>query len=147
MVSSGKKLSRTLSVIVVFAVMLITGLLLLLILIPMLQEQLSSLLARLPLIVPWLQEVGIPWFSSTFKIEIANVDLDVLKRTLAGNWQDIGNLLGLLIGKIDAFWPTDFCLAGLSCFSACSHILFTSGLGLVGGEFAGLTTPKIRTDY
>ncbi len=95
-----KKLSRTLAVVVVFAVMLITGLLLLLILIPMLQEQLSSLLARLPRIVPWLQEVGMPWISSTFNIDLENVDLDVLKRTLAGNWQDIGNLLGLLLGKV-----------------------------------------------
>jgi predicted PurR-regulated permease PerM len=95
-----KKLSRTLAVVVVFAVMLITGLLLLLIFIPMLQEQLSSLLARMPRIVPWLQEVGIPWISSTFNIDLENVDLDVLKRTLAGNWQDIGNLLGLLLGKV-----------------------------------------------
>ena len=95
-----KKLSRTLAVVVVFAVMLIMGLLLLLILIPILQEQLSSLLARLPRIVPWLQEVGMPWISSTFNIDMENVDLDVLKRTLAGNWQDIGNLLGLLLGKV-----------------------------------------------
>lgn len=94
------KLSRTLGVVVVFAVMVFAGLLLLLILIPALQEQLTSLLSRVPLIVPWLQEVAIPWLSATFNINIENVDLDALKQTLAGNWQDIGNLLGLLLGKV-----------------------------------------------
>jgi len=95
-----KKLSRTLSVVVVFAVMLIAGLLLLLILIPVLQEQLTSLLSRLPLIVPWLQDVLIPWLSTMLNMEIANVDLDALKQTLAGNWKDVGNILGLLLGKV-----------------------------------------------
>lgn len=95
-----KKLSRTLAVVVVFVVMLSMGLLLLLILIPMLQEQLNSLLIRLSRIVPWLQEFGMPWTSNTFNIDMENVDLESLKRILAGNWQDIGNLLGLLLGKV-----------------------------------------------
>ena len=95
-----KKLSRTLAVMVVFAIMLFAGLLLLLILVPMLQEQLSALLGRVPLIVPWLQDVAIPWVATTFNVEVENINLDALKRTLAGNWQDIGNLLGLLIGKV-----------------------------------------------
>ncbi len=95
-----KKLSRTLAVVVVFAVMVFAGLLLLLILIPTLQEQLISLLGRLPLFVPWLQDVVLPWLSVKFNIKIENVDLDALKQALAGNWQDIGNLLGLLLGKV-----------------------------------------------
>jgi predicted PurR-regulated permease PerM len=95
-----KKLSRTLAVVVVFAVMLFAGLLLLLILLPMLQEQLTALLSRLPLIVPWLQDVALPWLSTTLKIETANVDLAALKQSLAGNWQDISNVLGLLLGKV-----------------------------------------------
>ena len=95
-----KKLSRTLSVVVVFAVMCVVGLLLLLILIPLLQEQLTSLLSRLPLIVPWLQGTALPWLSSTLNIETSNIDLAVLKQTLAANWQDLGNILGLLLGKV-----------------------------------------------
>jgi predicted PurR-regulated permease PerM len=95
-----KKLSRTFSVVVVFAVMCVAGLLLLLILIPLLQEQLTSLLSRLPLIVPWLQDTALPWLSSTLNIETSSIDLAVLKQTLAANWQDIGNILGLLLGKV-----------------------------------------------
>jgi predicted PurR-regulated permease PerM len=95
-----KKLSRTFSVVVVFAVMCVAGLLLLLILIPLLQEQLTSLLSRLPLIVPWLQDTALPWLSSTLNIETSSIDLAVLKQTLAANWQDLGNILGLLLGKV-----------------------------------------------
>jgi predicted PurR-regulated permease PerM len=95
-----KKLSRTLSVVVVFAVMCVVGLMLLLILIPLLQEQLTSLLSRLPLIVPWLQDTALPWLSSTLNIETSSIDLAVLKQTLAANWQDLGNILGLLLGKV-----------------------------------------------
>ncbi len=95
-----RKLSRTLAVIVVFAVMLFVGLILILILLPMLQEQLSVLLSRLPLIVPWLQDVAFPWLSATLGIDMARVDLEALKQTLAGNWQDIGNMLGLVLGKV-----------------------------------------------
>ncbi len=95
-----RKLSRTLSVVVVFGVMVVFGLLLLLILIPLLQEQLTSLLSRLPLIVPWLQEVALPWLSATLKIETSSIDLAVLKQTLASSWQDLGNVLGLIIGKV-----------------------------------------------
>ncbi len=95
-----KKLSRSLAVVLVFAVMLFGGLLLLLILIPALQQQLIAVLGLIPRIVPWLQEVVMPWLSSTFDIEIENIGLDALQNLLAGNWQDIGNLLGLLLGKI-----------------------------------------------
>lgn len=95
-----RTLSRTLAVVVVFAVMLFVGLLLLLILMPMLQEQLSALLGRLPLFVPWLQEVVIPWLSTTAHIDLGKVDLGALKQTLAGNWQDLGNILGLFLGKV-----------------------------------------------
>lgn len=95
-----KKLSRTFAVVVVFAVMLFAGMLLLLILIPMLQEQLSALLSRLPLFVPWLQEVVIPRLSTAAHIDLGNVDLEALKQTLAGNWQDLGNVIGLFLGKV-----------------------------------------------
>lgn len=94
------KLSRTLAVVLVFAFMLFAGLLLLLILAPLLHEQLNELLARIPLMIPWIQDVVIPWLSRTFKIEVDAIGLDALKKVLAGNWQDIGNILGLVLGKV-----------------------------------------------
>jgi predicted PurR-regulated permease PerM len=69
-------------------------------LIPMLQEQLSSLLSRLPLIVPWMQNTALPWLSNTLNIKTGSIDLEILKQTLAGNWQDLGNILGLVLGKV-----------------------------------------------
>lgn len=95
-----RKLSRTISVMVVFTCMSIFGLVLLLILFPLLQKQLTSLLGRLPLLVPWLQEVALPWLAVNLNIDVNNVNLDSLKQTLAGNWQDIGNIVGLFLGKV-----------------------------------------------
>ena len=95
-----RKLSRTVAVLVVFGVMLSFGLLALLILVPLLQEQINALAGRIPLIVPWLQDVAIPWVATTFNVTVENINLDALKRTLAGNWQDLGNLLGILLGKV-----------------------------------------------
>ncbi len=95
-----RKLSRTVAVLVVFGVMFIFGLLMLLILVPLLQEQINALAARIPLIVPWLQDVAIPWIAATFNVTVENINLDALKSTLAGNWQDLGNLLGIVLGKV-----------------------------------------------
>ena len=47
------KISRTISVIIVFACMLIVGLMFLLILIPIIESQLSSLVIRLPQFITW----------------------------------------------------------------------------------------------
>ena len=62
------KLSRTLSVTIVFAVLVVFFLLLLLILLPMLSSQIGALLKRLPdyltvlhtAVQPWLLSVGLP---------------------------------------------------------------------------------------
>jgi len=94
------RLSRTLAVIIVFAVMSLAGLILLLILIPLLQEQLVTLLDRLPRLLSWIQEIFLPWLSSALGVNTDNVNLDVLRQTLTANWRDLGGILGLLLGKV-----------------------------------------------
>ena len=94
------KLSRTLAVIIVFFVMLVAGLLLLLILIPLLQDQLLTLLDRLPRLITWLQDVFLPWIFSITGSSADSLNLDAVRKTLAGNWQGVGNVLGFVLGKI-----------------------------------------------
>ncbi|MFQ5659757.1 MAG: AI-2E family transporter [Gammaproteobacteria bacterium] len=94
------KLSRTLSVIIVFAVMLLGGVLLLLILIPLLQEQLLALLDRLPRIINWTQDVFLPWLFSAIGADTTTINLDVIRQALTENWQDVGNILGFVLGKV-----------------------------------------------
>ena len=94
------KLSRTLSVIIVFCVMVMAGLLLLLILIPLLQEQLVTLLHRLPRLITWIQEVFLPWVFSITGSSADTLNLDAVRKALAGNWQGVGNVLGFVLGKM-----------------------------------------------
>ena len=85
----GLKLSRTLSVVIVFLIMLTAGLVLLLILIPLLQDQVFALLRRVPDIINWLQTDLLPVLSAQLGIDPASLDLDAVRRTLAENWRDV----------------------------------------------------------
>lgn len=94
------KLSRTFAVIIVFCVMLVSGLLLLLILVPLLQDQLTTLLDRMPKLITWIQNVFLPWIFSITGANADTLNLDAIRHTLAGNWQGVGNVLGFILGKI-----------------------------------------------
>ena len=95
-----KRMSRTLSVIIVFAFMLITGLALLFVLIPMIERQLASFISVFPEFITWLQNNLVPRLANTLGLETEGINLDAVKETVMANWQDIGNVLGQIITKI-----------------------------------------------
>lgn len=88
------RVSRTAAVIIVFAALLTGFLVMLLILIPMLQEQVLALLRRLPELLTWLQESFVPLITSKLGISADSINLDALRTTLQENWRDIGNFAG-----------------------------------------------------
>lgn len=94
------RLSRTLAVVIVFAAMVIVGMLLLLIIIPLLQNQLLALAARLPSAIDWLQKHLLPYLSNSFGVSPRSIDLGAIKNALAHNWRDVGNILGYLLGRV-----------------------------------------------
>lgn len=91
---------RSLAVVIVFSFMLLGGLVLLFILVPLLQDQISTLRERLPQLISWLQKGVLPWITSTLGLEPGTLDLGALRKTITDNWQDMGSLLGTLLGKI-----------------------------------------------
>lgn len=95
----GWKLGRTLAVLVVFAIMLTAGLLLLLILIPLLQDQLITLLERLPQLLNWLQNELLPRLFAASGASGDTINLDALREALRAHWRDVGNILGVVLGK------------------------------------------------
>lgn len=95
-----RKLSRTLAVVVVFSVMLIAGLLLLLILIPLLQDQLITLGDRIPQLIAWVEDELLPRLSSLTGTDADTINITSIGQTLTDNWQGIGNILGFIIGKV-----------------------------------------------
>jgi len=94
------KLSRTTAVILVFAVMLAVFLAMLLIFVPLLQEQVLTLVRRLPDLIVWIQESLLPRLSARLGIDINSVDLETVRTTLMENWRDLGNIAGLLFVHI-----------------------------------------------
>ena len=95
-----RRLSRTVAVSIVFATMLLFGLLALLILLPLLQEQIDSLSRRLPQIFSWIQDRLLPTVTSALGLQVEAMNLEYVQRQLAENWRDVGNMLGLLLGKV-----------------------------------------------
>jgi len=94
------RFSRTLSVVFVFFLMSIIGLSLLLILIPLFEDQLVRLITRVPQMITWIQSELLPRISSVSGIELSNIDLDSVKNTIASNWKDIGNVIGMAMGRV-----------------------------------------------
>ena len=95
-----RKVPRTIAVIIVFLSMLLLGLLSLIIFIPLLQGQLNSLSARLPQIMNWLQFSFIPMITTTVGVDPAALNLEILKAAVLDNWRDVGNVVGLVLGKV-----------------------------------------------
>ncbi len=91
-----KKLSRTVSVSIVFSVLVLTFLLLLFVLLPMLASQIAALFKRLPeyvtlvhsMLQPWLNSIGLP--ADLF-------DINTIKQAFANYWAEIGQVAGGIV--------------------------------------------------
>jgi predicted PurR-regulated permease PerM len=96
------KFSRTLSVVFVFFLMLIIGFCFILVIFPLIEEQIRRLLIRLPEIIDWVQAELIPWASQRFGIQADSINLDGIKQSLTGHWQALGNIAGKFLTRVSA---------------------------------------------
>jgi predicted PurR-regulated permease PerM len=92
--------SRTFAVIIVFGIMVVLGLVLLLILIPLIENQLAAFVRVFPEFITWLQDTLLPRLAQTFDFDPAIINLEFVKQTVMGNWQDIGSVAGKIFMKI-----------------------------------------------
>ena len=93
------RLARTLSVLIVFACMVIVGMALLLVLIPLIERQLAAFVRSFPEFINWVQDTILPKLAETFNFDPGLINLDLLKQAAMENWKNIGNLAGrALIG-------------------------------------------------
>lgn len=91
------KLSRTVSVTLVFSVLLLVTLAILLVLLPMLFEQIGALFKRLPDYLELLQSTVIPWLSSAgFPVEL--FDIDTIKQALTKYLSEVGQVASRIFG-------------------------------------------------
>lgn len=105
-----RKLSRTQSVSIVFAAALLVLLPLPLLLIPLLEGQISLLLRKVPEYFDWLQTVVLPWLQARFGLDPALFGVDHLKAALVEHWQQVG---GLATGLFSTLSRSSFAVIGV----------------------------------
>lgn len=118
-----RRLPRALAVTLVFCVILGGLLLLLLILLPRLESQITHLGQKLPLYLEWLKGQLLPYLQNWLPEGETEFDARALGRTLAGNWQTAG-------GAVAGLWRS----------------LSSSGMTLVGW-LANLLLIPVLTFY
>ncbi len=94
------RLSRTLSVGVVFGLMSLFGLILLLFILPQLERQITGLATRFPQFINWAQENILPRLSAMLGLEPDFLDLGAIKEALTSNIKDISGIMGRLLVKL-----------------------------------------------
>lgn len=94
------RLSRTLSVVIVFGIVIMSGLILLLFILPQLERQITGLVVRLPQFVSWIQENIVPRLTAMLGLESGTLDLGAIKDAFTNNMRDIGSIMGHLLIKL-----------------------------------------------
>lgn len=93
------KISRTLSVITVFAMLTLSGLLLMVFLVPILGQQLKTLISNLPLAIEWVQQRLLPKLQALPFFNDSSFDSEAVRRVVVGHWQELaGAATGVIKG-------------------------------------------------
>jgi len=90
---------RTAGVMLVFAVLFLLLLAGVLLLVPVLEEQISTVIANWPAYVDWVQFTLVPWLARTVGIDARTLNLDQFKQTLLAHWQDAGGFAAMLFSS------------------------------------------------
>lgn len=96
----GWKLPRTMAVVLVFVLLTFVALLLLLVLIPLIEEQVRVLVQKLPRYIDWLQAEGLPWLTARLGLAETTLELDTLKTAIQKNWQQAGGIAREMLGSV-----------------------------------------------
>jgi predicted PurR-regulated permease PerM len=110
---------RPLAVALVFLVFVLLLALLLFFLVPALQAQVRSFVAKAPLYFDWLQHTALPWLRAMLGVELT-VDVAAIRETLLGHWSEVGD------------WATGFFL-----------YVAQSGLSLIGWVASAMLVPVV----
>jgi len=108
------KWSRTLKVTLVFSIILIGFILALLVIVPLIEQQISALLAKLPAMLNWLKETLIPWLQSRLG-GVVSIDAGKIQQSLQNNVGTAGGFAVDLLGSLSS--------TGMAFFAALANIV------------------------
>ena len=110
---------RPLAVALVFLLFALLVMALLFFLIPALQAQITSFIAKAPSYFDWLQHTALPWLQAMLGVELS-LDITTIRQTLLGHWREMGD------------WATAFFL-----------YVARSGLSIIGWFATTLLVPVV----
>ena len=91
--------SRTVAVLLIFAFLISVGIGLVLIIIPLLEEQIRALILRFPAWMVYIQENYLVKLDALFGVEIVNLDIQDFLRPLLDNWRDVSSIVENVLTK------------------------------------------------
>lgn len=95
------RLSRTSGVLVVFAIGVLSVVLVLILLVPMLERQISHFIEQLPRYVEWFRGTAVPWLEQRFGFELgALLDTDQVVPMLQQHWQQAGGVAAAVVATV-----------------------------------------------
>jgi predicted PurR-regulated permease PerM len=103
--------SRNTAVILVFALMALLLALVLVILVPLIESQIATLIDSLPRYRLWITGVAIPWIEGRTGLQLATwLDLDHLVELVRSNWERAGGVASTVLGYVSR---SGFALIGM----------------------------------
>ncbi|MEG3791679.1 AI-2E family transporter [Lysobacter sp. CCNWLW3] len=104
--------SRNVAVTLVFTAMALLVLLVLVILVPLIERQITTLIASLPSYRDWFMNTALPWVEARTGLEItAWLDLEHITQLLRSNWERAGGVASTLLGYLSR---SGFALIGMA---------------------------------
>lgn len=94
------KLSRTLSVVIVFLVIIFITFLILIFLIPALEHQISKLITNLPIYFQYLSDNLTPWLKEKFGIQTDVFNISDVSNLLKAHWNEAGGVAKAIISSL-----------------------------------------------
>ena len=95
-----KKLSRTVSVIIVFLIMFLVVLLIPVVLLPLIEHQISALATNFPKYIDWVQQNVVPFVSQLLNVDPTVLDTATVKQSIVGSWREVGGFAGNIVSGI-----------------------------------------------
>jgi predicted PurR-regulated permease PerM len=93
-------LSRTTAVILVFCGLIVLFVGFLLLLVPILEHQITRLVDDLPFYIRWIKSALLPWLQKRLGISASPSNLDQIARILSGHWQQAGGVAAYVLSSL-----------------------------------------------
>ena len=93
------KWPRSLTVILVFSVIFASLSAVVVILVPLIEQQILALIAKVPTIIAWAKETALPWLQARHG-GFGNIDADKLQQTLQDNMGSVSSVAASVLGSM-----------------------------------------------